>query len=211
MCAMLRHELGALRAGLEAALGEPGAATPEVLGSLRRLTQAVRVVARRAGGDGFGALFADAADGHAPTDALAVRDDAQRLLTTLQAQLAETDDRVLVVSHDVMLGELLSRPGRMVEVTDDRAVARQRLAHGELSALVLDLDLPAHDGRELLVDLHTLDTNRAPATLVLSSRGDLLTRTECTALGATFLRKPYPPGLVEATLEAALLRRRLAG
>jgi two-component system, OmpR family, response regulator TctD len=118
--------------------------------------------------------------------------------------------KILLVEDDAELAQwlikaLLQRYQLMIEWADDGAIAVDRLQREEFDAVILDLGLPAMDGRSVLAAMRARgDTTPA---LILTARDTLDERIGSLHEGADdFLAKPFAIEELEARL-VALVRR----
>lgn len=121
--------------------------------------------------------------------------------------------RALVVDDDAeirtSLTAYLQAYGWQVEAAGDGRVMRRMLAANPVDVIVLDLMLPGEDGLALLRWLGTQP--EAPPVLMLTARGDTMSRVIGLELGADdYLPKPFEPRELVARLQA-LVRRRHKG
>ena len=99
--------------------------------------------------------------------------------------------------------------GWQVSAAADGQVMRQMLSAAKVDAIVLDLMLPGEDGLALLRWLSTQAD--APPVLMLTARGDTMSRVIGLELGADdYLAKPFEPRELVARLQA-LVRRASKG
>jgi diguanylate cyclase (GGDEF)-like protein len=137
-----------------------------------------------------------------------------RLLTTEPAAAGGGSDQViLVVEDDRLFGATLKTSltalGRRIEVVGTAAEARQRLAGGHLSLVVLDLILPDGDGRNLLLDIRSDPRTAALPLFVVSARLGSHTKAECFALGAdAYFQKPIDLPAFAVAVTSRLERHR---
>ena len=83
--------------------------------------------------------------------------------------------------------------------------AIERLALAAVDLMILDLNMPDMHGLEVLEFLHTHQAYRNIPVLVLTTRGDEVSRTDALAAGASlYLTKPFTPQTL-ATQARALL------
>lgn len=138
------------------------------------------------------------------------------LLRAVDDALKETaphrPTRLLLVDDDPHIiafeQAILETSDRSIEVAMTLKAAREKLGKQSFEVVVLDLDLPDGDGRDLLVEQTRPNDDESPAILVLSSRGSVLTRAECLALGAeSMLAKPVDPGVLATTVATMVSRR----
>ncbi|WP_422017859.1 response regulator [Roseateles sp.] len=117
--------------------------------------------------------------------------------------------RCLVVDDDAeirtSLTTYLEGFGWQVGAAADGGAMRRMLAAARVDAIVLDLMLPGEDGLALLRWLATQPD--APPVLMLTARGDTMSRVIGLELGADdYLAKPFEPRELVARLQA-LVRR----
>lgn len=117
--------------------------------------------------------------------------------------------RVLVAEDDCALGPLLQRTlendGHTVAWVQDGESALATWPTAQFRLLLLDLNLPRKDGREVL---QAIRQQSDAAVLVLTARNSLEERLHCFELGADdFLSKPF--ALRELQMRCRALVRRL--
>jgi len=117
--------------------------------------------------------------------------------------------RCLVVDDDAeirtSLTTYLESFGWQVSAAADGGAMRRVMAAAKVDAIVLDLMLPGEDGLALLRWLGT--QTDAPPVLMLTARGDTMSRVIGLELGADdYLAKPFEPRELVARLQA-LVRR----
>jgi diguanylate cyclase (GGDEF)-like protein len=209
-----RESLGAKIDALEAArrllLESPRDRHGEGIDTVRRLAHALR---RTAGTHGFPEIRDLAA--------LVEEAMADEIFTRLEHLLAaarrvasseETEKAViLVIDADAdtarTLLVALSGPNREVVVARTARQADQCLVDHRVSLMVLDLDLPNGDGRNLLLRVRAHPAMAGLPIIVLSVRSDRTTKAECFALGADgFFDKPIDPAILSAAVSARLFR-----
>jgi DNA-binding response OmpR family regulator len=118
-------------------------------------------------------------------------------------------ERILVIDDDEglasMLGEYLGGAGFAVEARPDARSGLERLARGDVAALVLDVMLPDADGFEVC---RRVRAKSDVPILMLTARGDEMDRVVGLELGADdYLPKPFNPRELLARLRAILRRR----
>lgn len=120
----------------------------------------------------------------------------------------------LVVDDDaeirISLKAYLESFGWQVSAAADGGAMRQVMAAAKVDAIVLDLMLPGEDG---LVLLRWLGTQAdAPPVLMLTARGDTMSRVVGLELGADdYLAKPFEPRELVARLQALVRRAHKGG
>jgi len=117
--------------------------------------------------------------------------------------------RVLIAEDDAALGSLLQRmlenEGHTVAWERDGQSALDTWQTAEFRLLLLDLNLPRKDGRDVLKAIRQISD---AAVLVLTARNSLEERLHCLELGADdFLPKPF--SLRELQMRCRALTRRL--
>ena len=186
-----------------ASIDEPGSRE-----AARRLAHSLR---GSGGSYGFFALTETAGRAEdAPEGEL--RDAVERLVRVVRETVRAGEGtaavrRVLVIDRDP------SQEARIRQAVGDRSVAwastaleaRRLAAEGPVALVVLDLQLPDMDGRELLVQLRKEEhTARAPVVVLTRVLGPM-TRSECFALGADeYLTKPIGDHELQAVVRALL-------
>jgi two-component system, OmpR family, phosphate regulon response regulator OmpR len=119
--------------------------------------------------------------------------------------------RLLLIDDDLRLSDMvcgyLQRNGFEVETAGSLQAGRDRLAHGGIDALVLDLMLPDGDGLDFTRELRSQSRNRRLPLLMLTARGEPTDRVVGLEMGADdYLPKPFEPRELLARMKA-LLRR----
>ena len=119
--------------------------------------------------------------------------------------------RCLVVDDDADIRESLSQYlqgfGFDTETAADGNAMRSCLARGDVDVVVLDLMLPGEDGLALLRWLRHHSTQPQLPVLMLTARGDAMSRVVGLELGADdYLPKPFEPRELVARLQAVLRR-----
>jgi DNA-binding response OmpR family regulator len=122
-----------------------------------------------------------------------------------------TAARLLLIDDDArlttMVGDYLRGAGFNVEAAHTLAEGRERLAHGQYDALLLDLMLPDGDGLDFTRSLRAEPRTRRLPLLMLTARGEPMDRIVGLELGADdYLGKPFEPRELLARVKA-LLRR----
>ena len=120
----------------------------------------------------------------------------------------------LVVDDDAeirtSLTAYLQSFGWQVSAAADGGAMRQVMAAAKPDAIVLDLMLPGEDGLALLRWLGTQPD--APPVLMLTARGDTMSRVIGLELGADdYLAKPFEPRELVARLQALVRRSHKGG
>jgi DNA-binding response OmpR family regulator len=121
--------------------------------------------------------------------------------------------RMLIADDDPALGAFLARglekEGHEVTLTTDGEMAMESMKQNLPEMAVLDLNLPRHDGTEVLEFLRSL-TEDVPI-LILTARQEPETRLRCLEMGADdFMQKPFSFAELRARCKA-LERRRSPG
>lgn len=127
---------------------------------------------------------------------------------------AVTPARALVVDDNEMNRDVLSRrlqrSGHAVEVVDsgERALARLKVQNFDL--ILLDVMMPGIDGYEVLARLKEDPALRHIPVIMISALGETESVVKCLALGADdYLTKPFNPLILQARVEACLLKKRM--
>ncbi|MPZ43667.1 MAG: response regulator [Betaproteobacteria bacterium] len=124
-------------------------------------------------------------------------------------------DRILVVEDDPfsrgLLVQLLANQGhRRVEVAADGRQALDRLRHGGVDLVLLDIEMPQLDGIEVLRRLKDDPRLSAIPVIVISGVGEVASIVRCIDLGAEdYLSKPFNPVILRARIGASLEKHRL--
>ncbi|MGC8519374.1 MAG: response regulator transcription factor [Steroidobacteraceae bacterium] len=121
---------------------------------------------------------------------------------------AEARAQLLLVDDDAelcaMLREYLEPEGFGAETAENGQSALERLAHGGIDLVVLDVMLPGLSGFEVLRRLRA--TSRVPV-LMLTARGEEIDRVVGLEMGADdYLAKPFSPRELVARIRAVLRR-----
>ena len=185
--------------------GETGAAA-----SARRIARAIHLIAAEHGNPDV-AQFADLLR-QSPDSELAERLDL--LAATIRGGNGSSEEppvTVLAIEDDPFFRGLLSaallRPGRDVVFAGSVAEAERVIGQRPLALVILDLGLPDADGRELLLRLRADPRTVSLPILVVSGRGETLSRAECFALGAdAYFEKPVQLEALSAAVAARLRR-----
>jgi two-component system, cell cycle response regulator len=132
-------------------------------------------------------------------------------LRSLAATLKARRLAVLIIEDDPVsrqiLEQRLTAANRQLFSVGTLAAAEAVLADQEISLIVLDLQLPDGDGRELLLKLKERTSTSSLPIIVISAKQGSQVQTECFALGAdTYFEKPFDPVTI-ATAVAAKLQR----
>lgn len=205
--------LGSRLDALEAARTKMDEQPAEAAASIRRITRSLHHT-----GDRFGLpevsrlarLVQTASHKTLPTH-------LERLISVLEEVVGKEADRrvpILVVEPDVetadLLHVMLSGSNRRVIVTETVEEALQAVNEHDFELIVLALDLPDADGRNLLMQLRERRKTGVTPVFVLADSRDPAVRTECFALGADHVfSKPFdPPSL--ATAVASRLQRQVS-
>jgi diguanylate cyclase (GGDEF)-like protein len=184
--------------------------TPGAVDTLRRISRSIGLsdsASRYPEINTLAKTLTEAPDKKVGTTLLKVLPRLQMLASNPPAQT----HRVLVVEDDRTTTQILrQRLGALhqhVIATGTLAEAEKALAKKDISFVLLDLQLPDGDGRELLLKLRSRpDTSALPIFVVSSERGSQV-QTECFALGAdAFFQKPFDP-LTLSTAVASRLQR----
>jgi CheY-like chemotaxis protein len=119
--------------------------------------------------------------------------------------------RILVADDDrgirVSIKKILSRLGYQVAEAEDGQDALDKLARGDVDAVVLDVKMPRKDGITVLDEM--FPEPPPPGVLLVSAYDiDRQTRTRLGTRVHKVLRKPVPPPtLIEAVSEAIEVAR----
>jgi class 3 adenylate cyclase len=124
-------------------------------------------------------------------------------------------DRILVVEDDAfsrnLLVQLLANQGyQRVEVAADGRQALDRLRHGGVDLVLLDIEMPQLDGIEVLRRLKDDPRLSAIPVIVISGVGEVASIVRCIDFGAEdYLSKPFNPVILRARISASLEKHRL--
>ncbi len=152
-------------------------------------------------------FLANAADADLPPQ-------LDRFLSTLRNVAGEKESdkiHILIVDDDPVsckyLEATLALPNRVFHIASSTEAAEGFLAAQEMALIVLDLNLPDHDGRDFLMRLRERPQLAIVPVIVLSVSSGTQTRTECFALGADeVIGKPFDPDSFSACVAAKLQR-----
>lgn len=210
MKAMFRQAAPARIAALEAGRGSVMANAPDAVVSVRRIAHSLR---GSGGTFGFPEITeaAKCLEESAEADVL---EGIDGLLATLRK--VASDDKAPVVAllliegDPAMAGRLkekLASPGRDWVVAPTAAEAERVLERREFALVLLALQLPDADGRNLLLRLRERPRVNAVPILVFADRADPRVRAECLALGADdFIEAPREGDLLSMAVSARLQR-----
>ncbi|NGO53040.1 response regulator transcription factor [Allomesorhizobium camelthorni] len=118
--------------------------------------------------------------------------------------------RILVVEDNATLANglaaVLKGSGYAVDIVGDGASAIAVLATERFDLVILDLNLPEHDGLEVLRIMRARQHDAS--VLILSARGESDDRVKGLNLGADdYMAKPFDVGELEARVRALLRRQ----
>lgn len=118
------------------------------------------------------------------------------------------DPHILVVddARDIRepLGQYLRKMGFRVDLADDAAMARDRLANGAFDLVVLDIMMPGEDGLSLC---RWIVGKGGPPVILLTAMADDADRIVGLELGADdYVVKPFNPRELLARIRAVLRR-----
>lgn len=143
-----------------------------------------------------------------------LRTHLDRFLSTLRNVAGEKEAekiQLLIVDDDAVssryIEAALALPNRQFHVAPTVAAAEQILTEREIALVILDINLPDADGRELLARIRGRQHLSTMPVLVLSVTPGSQARTECFALGADeYIGKPFDPDSLCACVAAKLQR-----
>ncbi len=144
-------------------------------------------------------------------------DDDEAVAPTAAAAALEAEEeldtpRILVVDDDganrTITRALMEREGYSVEEAEDGQVAMELLDHDALfSLVVLDLDMPRVDGREVLTRIRNTPATASLPVVVLTGMGGSEAEIELLEQGADdYISKPVDPGRFMTRVKAVLRR-----
>lgn len=139
----------------------------------------------------------------------------EHLISVLEDVVGDKSDRhvpILVVEPDVetadLLRVMLSGSNREVIVMETLEGALETVSEYTFELIVLALDLPDADGRNLLMQLRELRKTSVTPIFVLADSRDPAVRTECFALGADHVfSKPFDPPSLSTAVASRLQRQ----
>ena len=120
---------------------------------------------------------------------------------------------VLVVDDSKLIRDMVAaclRPSASIVVSQAASglEAIESLSLKKFDAVVLDLNMPDINGLEVLEFVRSQDRLRALPIIVVTTRGDEVSRSQALAAGATsYLTKPFTPDAILAEVNAALAKR----
>ncbi|MFQ6604887.1 MAG: response regulator [Fidelibacterota bacterium] len=108
--------------------------------------------------------------------------------------------------EDALLAKsVLNRANYEVIHTERADDALRIIDQKKISMVILDLILEDSDGRDFLIALRGNAVTQDIPAIILSSKNDIQTKTECLALGANaYFEKPLNPDLLLATISSQL-------
>lgn len=124
-----------------------------------------------------------------------------------------TQPKVMVVEDDRLLADMLKflmeREGYDVLLAADGRQARRLIAESEAPSLVLlDVDLPYHDGYELIESIRTQDRWTHVPIIMLSSKGSERDIARAFDKGADdYIVRPFQPEELKARVRRRLCRQ----
>jgi DNA-binding NtrC family response regulator len=126
-----------------------------------------------------------------------------------EARFSRVGTAVLVIDDDVMLGRFIARDlarlGFETVAADSGTAGIEILKQRSFDAVICDLNMPTHDGFDVLRFSTTLDP--APPFVMLTAYGSVQAAVEAMRLGAAdFVEKPVKTEELSATIRAILRR-----
>jgi two-component system, cell cycle response regulator len=120
------------------------------------------------------------------------------------------EPEILIVEDDPFTARALRSElsdHRKLYLADNLKDAKHLLAEKEISMLILDINLPDGDGRDLLIRVRQNPATALIPVIVLSSKQDVATKTEAFALGAdAYFEKPFDNATLSAAVAVKLQR-----
>ncbi len=122
--------------------------------------------------------------------------------------------RILVVddieNNRDMLARRLEREGYAVIQAANGREALERIAHGGLDLVLLDILMPEVDGFEVLRQVKSTPSGRDLPVIMISSLDEIQSVVRCIEMGAEdYLPKPFDPVLLRARVGACLEKKLL--
>ncbi len=119
--------------------------------------------------------------------------------------------RILVIEDSVDIAEAIEsklvRAGHHVTLAQDGISGEELAIHGEFDVVVLDINLPARSGFEVMA--HMRERSSPTPVLVITARNQLDDKISLLDLGADdYIVKPFDLGELEARLRAVTRRHR---
>jgi diguanylate cyclase (GGDEF)-like protein len=192
---------------LESAQREFVHGDPEAAETLRRSLNAVS----RAGAEGGNDWLLAFAEGPANEADEELRLRARRLLAVFEEMLRDrrSGEAILIVEDDAMtiacLRAIVKRGGNEILVAGTVEQAEAFLRDVRPDLVLLDLELPDADGRQMLSRLKSEAETASIPVIVLSGKSLPYVQAECRALGADdVLAKPVDPELLRTTIARRL-------
>ena len=183
----------------------------EAVSSIRRITRTLRHAGSRFG---FPRITSRAAALEAAVNGSFEKrlDDLLQVLqeTTEQAQPSKVNILVVEQDEDVtdLLDIVLSTSNRAVTTARSAREARSALEQQDFALIVLGLELPDEDGRDVLVELRERKRTAVVPVFVLTARTAPQIKTECFALGAdNVFHKPFDPSTFSSAVAVRLQRQ----
>jgi two-component system, chemotaxis family, chemotaxis protein CheY len=125
--------------------------------------------------------------------------------------------KILIVDDSVTIRKMVRASLRGLEAVEfveagNGLEAIEQLAFGPIGLIVLDLNMPDMHGVDVLKFLRRHQSSREVPVVVLTTRGDEVSRETALAAGATqYLTKPFAPDMLLASardlLTASAARR----
>lgn len=128
---------------------------------------------------------------------------------TQQAHVLAVDDSTV---NRRLLERLLAQEGYAVTLAEDGPEALERLRDQQraVDVILLDIMMPAMDGRDVLRQVKADPALRHIPVIVLSAVEDVDTVTECIEAGAAdYLHKPFSRQILRARIAASLAEKRM--
>lgn len=195
---------------LEAARGALRDGSDEAIDSIRRIAGRIAQSARQAGLQ-RAATAASVLESASRAEVADVVDTVLDFIRTEVSIAREEKQNVLIVEDDRLtvrvMRDYLETPEWNVLVAETAEEGERIIAEQDISLVLLDLLLPDADGRDVLLRLRANPRTAWLPVLVLTSKDDAVTQSECYALGADgYLIKPIDWEVLRSAVSAKLQR-----
>ena len=205
-----REGLAARVSALRVAEQALKAKSPEAVNAIRRISRSLRI---SEGAYQFPEI-SEMATILEEADESQLEVNLQKLLPRLRSLAANFKARslsILVVEDEPVASQILQQrlaaTHRRVFHAGSMKEAEKILGDQEIHLVLLDLQLPDGDGRELLLKIRERPTTSTIPVLVVSSKEGAQVQTECFALGAdAFFEKPFDPVTISTAVASKLQR-----
>ena len=133
---------------------------------------------------------------------------------TTESRIIQSDPGFILAVDDLqenreLVAKNLSRSGHFVITAASGEEALRALEQSDVDVVLLDLQMPGMDGREVLRRIKEHPEWRATPVIIISGSQDMDGIIECIEAGADdYLFKPFNPILLQARIKAGIERKR---